>query len=169
MTLCGLLARLAARVATVTCGQWLNAQLDDRCATWSTCWSSQSRISRLSGVSAPLANRRRARHRIVARLVLCFWSQMGTERGIATAATDHIGMSELVTVPFTDEAGRSKLEEMRAERRSLLEGDRCPLVRNGDALMIQTFAGGRINAKFAAILEHSGARRRLRRLRSGPQ
>jgi ATP-dependent Lhr-like helicase len=62
-------------------------------------------------------------------------------------------------VPFADEAGRSQLEEMRAEWRPLLEGDRCPLVRNGDALTIHTFAGGRINATLAAILEQSGAAR----------
>ena len=59
-------------------------------------------------------------------------------------------------LPFVDEAGRSHLEGMRTQWRPLLGADRCPLVRNGDTLRIYTFAGGRINATLAALLESEG-------------
>lgn len=63
------------------------------------------------------------------------------------------------SLPFVDEAGRAELCRLRAEWRPLLRVDRSPIVARADTLRVHTFAGGRINATLAAILERSGAAR----------
>ncbi len=60
---------------------------------------------------------------------------------------------------FVDEAGRLELAKLREEWRPVLAKDRCPMVRDGEALKLHTYAGGRINATLAALLERSGAAR----------
>lgn len=62
-------------------------------------------------------------------------------------------------VPFVDEAGRAELDRLRAEWRSLLRRDRSPIVARADTLRVHTFAGGRINATLAAIIEGNGTAR----------
>ncbi|MDP9480101.1 MAG: DEAD/DEAH box helicase [Actinomycetota bacterium] len=57
---------------------------------------------------------------------------------------------------FVDEAGREEIEKLRAERRWILARDRCPITHEGDKLRLHTYAGGRINATIAALLERQG-------------
>lgn len=58
---------------------------------------------------------------------------------------------------FVDEPGRSELERLRDERAPTLAHDHCPITREKDKLRLHTYAGGRINATIAALLEQSGA------------
>lgn len=60
------------------------------------------------------------------------------------------------TFRFVDEPGRSEVERLRIERASTLARDRCPITREGKKLLLHTYAGGRINATIAALLEQSG-------------
>lgn len=60
------------------------------------------------------------------------------------------------TFRFVDEPGRSEVERLRAERAPTLARDRCPITREKDKLRLHTYAGGRINATIAALLEQSG-------------
>lgn len=60
---------------------------------------------------------------------------------------------------FVDEAGRAEIDSLRQERQSMLIKDRCPITREKDGLRIHTYAGIRINATIAAVLEKSGTTR----------
>lgn len=58
---------------------------------------------------------------------------------------------------FLDDAGKEEIRALRREYGDLLERDRCPITRSGKILRIHTFAGGRVNATIAALLEQSQA------------
>jgi hypothetical protein len=60
-----------------------------------------------------------------------------------------------------DEVGRDVIAKMRAECRPLLEQDRCPITREGNMLRLHTYAGGRVNATIAALVETRGVARAL--------
>ena len=57
---------------------------------------------------------------------------------------------------FVDKAGRGELQRMREELAPVLSRDRCPITREDGKVRIHTYAGGRINATIAAILQDSG-------------
>ena len=59
-------------------------------------------------------------------------------------------------VPFVDEAGREQLRRMSEELRPVLSHDRCPISSDGGKVRVLTYAGGRINATIAALLEDGG-------------
>lgn len=58
---------------------------------------------------------------------------------------------------FLDDEGKEEIRALQREYRGILEHDRCPMTRLGRILRIHTFAGGRINATIAALLEQSQA------------
>ncbi|CAA9462704.1 MAG: ATP-dependent helicase [uncultured Rubrobacteraceae bacterium] len=60
---------------------------------------------------------------------------------------------------FVDKAGREKIERLRTERCLVLSRDRCPITSEGGKFRLHTYAGGRINATIAALLEAKGAAR----------
>ncbi len=58
---------------------------------------------------------------------------------------------------FVDEPGRGEVERLRNESRPVLGRDRCPITREGRGnLRLHTYAGGRINATIAALVEARG-------------
>ena len=61
--------------------------------------------------------------------------------------------------PFVDDAGREAIQGMREERKEILLNDRCPITREGSTLRLHAYAGGRINATIAAVLEARGVAR----------
>lgn len=58
--------------------------------------------------------------------------------------------------PFVDKVGREDIERLRTERRLVLAQDRCPITHEGSKLRLHTYAGGRINATIAALLDAKG-------------
>ena len=58
--------------------------------------------------------------------------------------------------PFVDDIGQKEIRWMRDEIGTLLKKDRCPIVSHKGGLRLHTYAGGRINATIAALLEDSG-------------
>lgn len=55
--------------------------------------------------------------------------------------------------PFVDDLGREQIQRMRRESRTLLAKDRCPITFIGKSTRLYTYAGGRINATIAALVE----------------
>lgn len=58
---------------------------------------------------------------------------------------------------FLDDSGKQAIRALRREYKSILERDRCPITRLGEGFRLHTFAGGKINATLAALLEYSQA------------
>ncbi len=58
--------------------------------------------------------------------------------------------------PFVDNAGREQIRQMSEELRPILIRDRCPITVEKDKAHVHTYAGGRINATIAALLEDGG-------------
>jgi ATP-dependent Lhr-like helicase len=57
---------------------------------------------------------------------------------------------------FVDNGGREEIQRMREELAPILSRDRCPMTWEKDRLRIHTYAGGRINATIAALVEDKG-------------
>lgn len=58
---------------------------------------------------------------------------------------------------FVDNGGREEIQRMRKELAPILSSDRCPMTWEKDKMRIYTYAGGRINATIAALVEEKGA------------
>lgn len=87
------------------------------------------------------------------------WHSSGGSLGPAVAGEMREILIRDDAFPFVDQRGQDAIQRMRENLFPILSRDRCPATPEGNKLRLHTYAGGRINATIAALLERAGVAR----------